>query len=116
MYAVKLIEALLAFPDLEIHLVITKNGERVLAHETGLKAKRFREMSAEGGRKGRLFFYDIDDLAQPLQADRFSPRNDRCSLQHGKLSPKLHTVSRRTFSPAQRCLNEGTAAAHPRTA
>jgi len=71
MYAVKLIEALLAFPDIEIHLVITKNGERVLAHETGLKAERFREMSAEGGRKGRLFFYDIEDLAQPIASGSF---------------------------------------------
>ncbi len=85
MYAVKLIEALLAYSDAEIHLVITKNGERVLAHETGLKAERFRDMAlprrTAGGRvpaaeagsleKARLFLYDVEDLSQSPASGSF---------------------------------------------
>ncbi len=62
-YGVRLLERLLARPEVEIHLLITRSGERTLFLETGKKAAEIR---------GRVHqSYAIDDIGAALASGSF---------------------------------------------
>jgi flavin prenyltransferase len=62
-YAVRLIEKLRRRPEVEIHLLITRSGERTLHLETGQKAAELRPLVHA--------FYPIDDIGAALASGSF---------------------------------------------
>lgn len=64
-YAIRVIDELIKKCN-EVHLVVTRNGERVMSYETGLTVRDLSEKYGVG-----LFSYDIDDLFVPISSGSF---------------------------------------------
>ncbi len=62
-YGVRLLEKLLARPEVEIHLLITRSGERTLFLETGKKPSEIRSRVHQS--------YAIDDIGAALASGSF---------------------------------------------
>jgi 4-hydroxy-3-polyprenylbenzoate decarboxylase len=67
-YAVRLVEELLKYGH-EVHLVITDNGRKVMAYETGLDGGQILQKT--GGISRRSGIYDNSDLFAPIASGSF---------------------------------------------
>ena len=62
-YGIRLLERLRAQPDVEIHLILTRSGEKTLHLEMGLKASDARELAH--------FSYPVEDIGSRLASGSF---------------------------------------------
>ncbi len=62
-YGVRLLERLRRLPQIEIHLVMTRSGERTLHLETGRKPSQVKELAQ--------FSYSVDDIGASLASGSF---------------------------------------------
>jgi flavin prenyltransferase len=73
-YAIKLIEALLIHP-IEIHLIISEMGGRMLAHELKIRHEDisgfFSGMSHQDKTNGKIILYDCNDMFAPMASGSF---------------------------------------------
>ena len=73
-YGINLLKSLLAMP-VEVYLVISKAGEKVLEHETGYKGGSFKSFLKDKGvvfhKQSSLNAYDIDDFFTPPASGSF---------------------------------------------
>jgi 4-hydroxy-3-polyprenylbenzoate decarboxylase len=63
-YGVRLLERLRAQPEVEIHLILTRSGEKTLHLETGLTAADVRNLAH--------FSYSVEDIGSRLASGSFS--------------------------------------------
>ena len=68
-YALRLYEELLRLGH-EVHIVITRNGQKVMDHELGPDAAGLAGR-LEGKLEGRLIIHDADDLFAPIASGSF---------------------------------------------
>ena len=73
-YAIKLIDALLTHP-IEIHLIISEMGEKILTHELKIQQEDisgfFSEMRNQDKLKGKIILYDCNDMFAPMASGSF---------------------------------------------
>jgi len=73
-YAVKLIEALLA-REFQLHIVISEIGAKVFAHELNIRhediAGLFSRMNSKSETRGELIMHDSEDMFAPIASGSF---------------------------------------------